>query len=57
MMARNQRGVVDANLLVYGTSNVRVVDLSVLPVHLSTHPQTVAYAIAEAAAPIILATN
>jgi len=57
MMARNQRGVVDANLLVYGTSNVRVVDLSVLPIHLSTHPQTVAYAIAEAAAPIILATN
>jgi choline dehydrogenase-like flavoprotein len=57
MLPRSQNGVVDPNLLVYGTSNVRLVDLSVLPLHLSTHPQSVAYAIAEAAAPIILAAN
>lgn len=53
MLPRNQNGVVDPNLLVYGTSNVRVVDLSVVPLHLSTHPQSVAYAIAEKAADII----
>ncbi len=57
MLPRSQNGVVDPQLKVYGTSNVRVVDLSVLPLHLSTHPQSVAYAIAEAAAPLILAAN
>ncbi len=54
MLPREDGGVVDPDLLVYGTSNVRVVDLSVMPIHLSTHPQTVAYAVAEKAAEIIL---
>jgi choline dehydrogenase-like flavoprotein len=54
MLPREEGGVVDPALLVYGTSNVRVVDLSVMPIHLSTHPQSVAYAIAEKAAEIIL---
>lgn len=53
-MPRDQGGVVDSELRVYGTSNVRVADLSVLPIHLATHPQTVAYAIAERAAGLIL---
>ena len=57
MLPRSQNGVVDPNLLVYGTNNVRVVDLSVVPIHLSTHPQSVAYAIAEKAAEIILAAK
>jgi len=54
MLPREEGGVVDANLKVYGTANVRVVDLSVLPIHLSSHPQTIAYAIAEKAADVIL---
>lgn len=55
MLPRYSNGVVDSNLLVYGTSNVRVVDLSIVPLHVSTHPQSLAYAIAEKAAGIILA--
>lgn len=54
MLPRSNSGVVDSNLLVYGTSNVRVVDLSIVPLHVSTHPQSLAYAIAEKAAGIIL---
>ncbi|GAA5997649.1 GMC family oxidoreductase [Rhodotorula paludigena] len=54
MTARANRGVVAPNLKVYGTANVRVVDMSVVPVHVSSHTQTVAYAIAEKAASLIL---
>lgn len=54
MVPRQDGGVVDPELKVYGTSNVRVVDLSVMPIHLSSHPQTIAYAVAEKAAEIIL---
>ncbi|GAA5876780.1 hypothetical protein JCM16303_006284 [Sporobolomyces ruberrimus] len=51
--AREDRGVVDENLVVHGTSNLRVVDLSVMPLHVSTHPQSTAYAIAEKAADLM----
>ncbi|KAG7096062.1 hypothetical protein E1B28_006743 [Marasmius oreades] len=53
MMLRELGGVVDENLVVYGTSNLRVADLSILPIQLSTHPQATAYAIGEKAADII----
>ncbi|CAE6446915.1 unnamed protein product [Rhizoctonia solani] len=46
-------GVVDARLKVYGTSNVRVVDASVIPLHVGTHLQRTVYGIAEKAAQII----
>uniref|UniRef100_A0A0W0G533 Glucose-methanol-choline oxidoreductase N-terminal domain-containing protein n=1 Tax=Moniliophthora roreri TaxID=221103 RepID=A0A0W0G533_MONRR len=47
-------GVVDPEtLIVYGTSNVRVVDCSVVPLIPGIHTQSIAYAIAEKAADIL----
>ena len=54
MMTRSLGGVVDAELLVYSTSNVRVVDASVMPLQSSAHLQATVYAIAEKAAHMIL---
>ncbi|GJE90581.1 GMC family oxidoreductase [Phanerochaete sordida] len=53
MLPREHAGVVDPRLCVYGTRNVRVVDLSVLPLQLSVHPQAFVYALAERAADLI----
>ncbi|KAF8585239.1 GMC oxidoreductase [Ramaria rubella] len=53
MLPREDGGVVDASLRVYGTANLRVVDCSIIPLHLSCHTQTVAYAVGEKAAEII----
>ena len=39
MMPRDKGGVVDSRMKVYGTGNIRVVDLSVLPLHTVVHPQ------------------
>ncbi|GAA5839675.1 hypothetical protein JCM9279_005137 [Rhodotorula babjevae] len=55
MQPRQYGGVVSPSLKVYGTVNVRVVDVSVVPIHVSSHIQSVAYAIAEKAAALILA--
>ncbi|CUA76134.1 Oxygen-dependent choline dehydrogenase [Rhizoctonia solani] len=49
-------GVVDVNLKVYGTDNVRVVDASIIPLHIGTHIQRTVYGIAEKAAAIIKET-
>jgi choline dehydrogenase-like flavoprotein len=48
-------GVVDKNLLVHGTTNLRVVDASVIPVLMGAHIQTAVYGIAEIAAEKIIA--
>ncbi|KAF4591026.1 hypothetical protein EYR40_009624 [Pleurotus pulmonarius] len=53
MLPKELDGVVDPTLKVYGTKNVRVVDLSIIPVHFGTHAQSTVYAIAEQAADII----
>ncbi|PWN97048.1 alcohol oxidase [Tilletiopsis washingtonensis] len=53
MLPRSQGGVVDAALRVYGTRNVRVVDASVIPLHISAHIQATIYGVAEAGAAII----
>ncbi|KDQ20130.1 hypothetical protein BOTBODRAFT_27544 [Botryobasidium botryosum FD-172 SS1] len=53
MLPRDKGGVVDSRLKVYGTTNVRVVDLSVIPLHIMAHTQATVYALAEQAADII----
>ncbi|KAJ7584463.1 GMC oxidoreductase [Mycena floridula] len=53
MLPRLKGGVVDPNLKVYGCKNLRVVDISIAPLNISCHAQTIAYAIAEQAADII----
>ncbi|TLS30500.1 hypothetical protein PpBr36_02484 [Pyricularia pennisetigena] len=53
MMKRELGGVVDPELKVYGTRNVRVIDMSIFPLQFSGHPQSTLYAVAERAAEII----
>ncbi|KAK2467415.1 hypothetical protein APHAL10511_000650 [Amanita phalloides] len=53
MLPREDGGVVDSTLKVYGTANLRVVDASIVPIHISAHTQATVYAIAEKAADII----
>ncbi|KAF9448638.1 GMC oxidoreductase [Macrolepiota fuliginosa MF-IS2] len=53
MLPREKGGVVNTNLKVYGTKNLRVADLSIVPLHFGSHSQSVAYGIGEMAADII----
>ncbi|KAG8908348.1 hypothetical protein FRB99_007275 [Tulasnella sp. 403] len=50
---QNLSGVVNSRLVVYGTSNLRVVDASIVPLHMSTHLQQTVYSIGEKAADMI----
>lgn len=54
-MPKDIGGVVDTSLKVYGTSNVRVVDASIIPFQVCGHLQSTIYAVAERAADIIKA--
>ncbi|SJL12971.1 related to Glucose dehydrogenase [acceptor] precursor [Armillaria ostoyae] len=54
MLPKELGGVVDSRLRVYGSENLRVVDCSIIPLELSCNIQSVAYAIGEKAADIIL---
>ncbi|KAF9873797.1 glucose oxidase [Colletotrichum karsti] len=56
MMSKELGGVVDANLKVYGTTNVRVVDAGILPFQVCGHLVSTLYAIAEKASDIIKAS-
>ncbi|EXJ74799.1 uncharacterized protein A1O5_01495 [Cladophialophora psammophila CBS 110553] len=53
MLPLEQGGVVDANLRVYGLSNVRVADASVPPMSFSAHLMSSTYGLAEQASTII----
>ncbi|KAG1742996.1 alcohol oxidase [Suillus occidentalis] len=53
MLPRSANGVVDNELKVYGTTNLRVADASILPIHLGTHPQATLYGLAHKAAEFI----
>lgn len=53
MMPKEVGGVVDTSLKVYGTSNIRVVDASIVPFQVCGHLQSTIYAVAERAADII----
>ncbi|KAF9218591.1 alcohol oxidase [Gyrodon lividus] len=53
MLPRSANGVVDNELKVYGTSNLRVADASIFPIHLGSHPQATLYGLAHRAAEII----
>lgn len=53
MMSRELGGVVDSELKVYGTSNVRVVDASIFPLQVSGHLTSTLYAVAERTSDII----
>ena len=53
MLPKDIGGVVDTSLKVYGTSNVRVVDASIIPFQVCGHLQSTVYAVAERAADII----
>lgn len=47
MLPRKTGGVVDNDFRVYGTKNVRVVDLSVVPLQVSGHSTSLLYGVAE----------
>ena len=53
MLPKENGGVVDQDLLVYGTSNLRVVDASIFPVIPQANPMSTVYAVAERAADLI----
>ncbi|KAH0317620.1 hypothetical protein KCU84_g12895, partial [Aureobasidium melanogenum] len=56
MMKRDWGGVVDAELRVYGTKGLRIVDAGVFPMVVAGHSSSSVYAVAEKAADIIKAT-
>jgi len=50
-------GVIDGKLKVYDTTNLRIVDASVMPLQVSAHLQSTLYGIAEKAASFIREDN
>ncbi|KAI9439676.1 alcohol oxidase [Lactarius indigo] len=53
MLPLEDGGVVDNKLKVYGTTNLHVIDLSIIPLHIGAHTQATVYAIGELGADII----
>ncbi|KAJ7173724.1 hypothetical protein C8R46DRAFT_1083796 [Mycena filopes] len=57
MRPRADGGVVSHTLEVYGTSNLRVVDASIIPFQVTSHTMSTVYAISQKAADLILAAR
>ncbi|KAG5734171.1 hypothetical protein E4T56_gene1404 [Termitomyces sp. T112] len=57
MLPRDKQGVVDSELKVYGTKNLRIADISIIPLHIAAHTQAIAYVIGEKASDIILSAH
>ncbi|KIY64352.1 GMC oxidoreductase [Cylindrobasidium torrendii FP15055 ss-10] len=55
MLPKEKGGVVDTKLKVYGTKNIRVADLSVVPLHIAAHTLATAYVIGQYASEVIRA--
>ncbi|KAK8850704.1 hypothetical protein IAR55_004624 [Kwoniella newhampshirensis] len=53
MLPKESGGVVDTTLIVYGTSNLRVIDASIMPLHISAHLMASSYGVAEKGADMI----
>ncbi|KAF2021990.1 GMC oxidoreductase [Aaosphaeria arxii CBS 175.79] len=53
MLPKEKGGVVDTELRVYGTKNIRVIDASIFPTHVQGNIVSLVYAVAERAADII----
>ena len=53
MLPQDKGGVVDTELIVYGTSNLRVIDSAIMPMQISAHLMASTYGIAEKGADII----
>ncbi|TCD63183.1 hypothetical protein EIP91_005880 [Steccherinum ochraceum] len=53
MLPREKNGCVDPHLRVYGTKNVRVADLSIVPLHIAAHTVATAYGVGEKMADIL----
>jgi choline dehydrogenase-like flavoprotein len=56
MLPREDRGVLDPNLKVYGTANLRAIDASVIPLMVQGNIQTAVYAVAEKGADLVETT-
>jgi choline dehydrogenase len=56
MLPREDGGVVDPKLKVYGTANLRVVDASIIPMEVQANIQTSVYAVAEKGADLVKET-
>ncbi|KAF8873508.1 alcohol oxidase [Mucidula mucida] len=56
-MGPRDKGVVDGNLKIYGTSNLRVCDASVFPIAVGAHLQATVYALAEKMAADIICSS
>jgi choline dehydrogenase len=54
MLPKELGGVVDDEVRVYGTQNVRVVDASIIPMQTTGHTQAPVYGVAEKASAIIM---
>lgn len=56
MLPKDEGGVVDTELKVYGTKNLRVIDASIFPLHIQGNIMSLVYAVAERGADIIKGT-